>query len=205
MNTVEYPKEMRRIVPEGRRGIARIEHYRISRHEIDMASMGRAGGLAYTDPKKTYTKLLVDGELMMSDTQMERTTNLGFLWEATGDVLIAGLGIGLVLHPLVAKPEVRSVTVIEKYPDVIALVGRTVPRGVDIICADIFDWRPKKGTKFDTIYFDIWPDQCTDNLEEMGRLHQAFKYFKRSRESYMDSWFRETLRSMKRDEDRWMW
>ena len=66
----------------------------------------------------TYTNLYVDGSIMMSDTPMEQGTNLEFIRKAHGDVLIGGLGIGLILYNLrekVDKGIVTSITVMEKY------------------------------------------------------------------------------------------
>jgi len=149
--------------------------------------------------KGNYVKLIVDGELMMSDTDMEINTNIGFINRAKGRVLIAGLGIGMVLKNILKKKEVTEVIVVEKYSDVIDLVASVFndPR-LKIINEDIFYWLPEKGEKFDTIYFDIWPTICEDNLEEIALLHMRFKRYKRSKECFMESWVQDQLRSMKR-------
>ena len=73
-------------------------------------------------PEGDYVKLVVDGELMMSNTPMEKRTAGEFVYSAKGDVLIAGLGIGLVIMPLLYDDSVNSVTVVEKYQDVIDCV-----------------------------------------------------------------------------------
>lgn len=53
-------------------------------------------------------------QVVMSDTPMEKHTNQEFLDAAHGDVLIAGLGIGLIVMPLLDDPEITSITVVEK-------------------------------------------------------------------------------------------
>lgn len=119
---------------------------------------------------------------MMSDTRMEQISNYEVVRKAEGDILIAGLGLGMILLPIVNNSDVQSVTVIEKYPDVVALVEAPIrhhlgkrSKKLTIVNADIFQWRPeRKGRQFDVIYFDIWPDICTDNLEEMTKLRRAF-------------------------------
>ena len=137
----------------------------------------------------------------MSDTRYEQLTNTEVVRRAHGDVLIAGLGIGMILTRILDKPEVESVTVIEKYQDVIDLVEPHYrnPK-LTVICADIYDWKPAKGTVFNCIYFDIWADQSTDCLVDMAKLHQRFKFFldKRDDKRWMDSWNRDELKYNKR-------
>ena len=57
---------------------------------------------------------------------------------------------------------------------------------------------------YDTIYFDIWNDQSTDDLELMTRLHRQFRYYL-SPDGWMDSWNRERLRYRKEQERRCGW
>lgn len=161
-------------------------------------------------PAGTYTRLIVNGQLYMSDTPMEKRTNVEFVIKATGDVLIAGLGLGLIVHPLAAKPDVTSITIIEKYQDVIDLIAPTLPKNVkiNIICADIFEWVPEKGQKWNTIYFDIWPTICTENLDEMKILHNKFKFrVKRDGNHWMSSWVKDLLVNRRRRENNsyWRW
>ena len=73
----------------------------------------------------TYARLIVDGTLMMSDTDMEQRTNRDFIENAKGDVMIAGLGLGLIIYNLkdkIGNNIVRTITVYEKYQDVIDLI-----------------------------------------------------------------------------------
>jgi spermidine synthase len=122
------------------------------------------------------------------------------LREARGDVLIAGLGIGMILVPILSKPEVNRVLVIEKYQDVIDLVGSHVAHSkLTIECADILEYKPAKGSKWNTIYFDIWPDICTDNLDEIATLKQRFKYHK-AVDGWMGAWVEGELRGRRRSE-----
>ena len=148
---------------------------------------------------------------MMSDTRFEHITNYEVVRQAHGDVLIAGLGLGMICHPITRKPEVKSVTVIEQSADVIALIAPTLPRRkIKVIQGDIFTWRPDKGRRFNTIYFDIWPAVSHDNLVEMRQLHLAFKsYLARPSEDpdrWMQSWQREYLLGERRRErsDPWL-
>jgi predicted membrane-bound spermidine synthase len=145
-----------------------------------------------------YVRLKVNGEIMMSDTGMERVSNKQFIQNATGRVLIAGLGIGLIINNILQNESITEIIIIEKYQDVIDLVAPKFndPR-LKIVYADIFDWMPAKGEKFNTIYFDIWPTICTDNLTEINLLHSRFKRFK-AKSGWMNSWLKEYLQKQKR-------
>ena len=142
-----------------------------------------------------HARLCVDGVLMMTDTEMEKRTNDRFINKARGDVMIAGLGMGVILYPLMDKPEVRHVTVFEKSHDVCELIApmlrRTLPReGVlNIIPMDIFEMKPS-GVAWDSIYFDIWPTISEDNWPEMQELHEKFAPYLR-KGGYIESWRQE--------------
>lgn len=189
------------IVPEGSKGVAKVEHFVVDNFNSRMSAIRRE----YV-PEGKYARLYVSGRLMMSDTSMEHRTNWQIGSRANGNVLIAGLGLGMVLTSILDKEEVKSVTVIEKYQDVIDLISPNYKSDkLSIICADIFEWKPVKGTKYDVIYFDIWPDICTDNLDEISRLHNKFKFsLNRSNpNSWMDSWCKEELKYYKRRDSRY--
>ena len=69
-----------------------------------------------------FCQLTIGGVGWMYDTYHERIMNEIAVTQATGDVLIGGLGLGMILHPILAKPEVCSVTVLENSEHVAALV-----------------------------------------------------------------------------------
>lgn len=161
------------------------------------------GGIARCSAGE-YVKLYVDGQLMMSDTDMEKDSNSEFVRNAYGDVMIAGLGIGLIINALRHKVEfgqVTSITIYEKYQDVIDLVGPKYSNlPIKIIRQDILTYIPSKDEKYDTIYFDIWPEICPDNLEEIRILHNRWKFHKKSG-GWMNSWMKEFLQ-YRRKQDR---
>jgi len=164
----------------------------------------REGGSMFRMSDGKYVRLHVKGELMMSDTHMERSSNIDFVTKANGTVLIAGLGIGLIIKnimPKVLSGQIKEITVIEKYQSVIDLVSPYFAHEkIKIICADIMDWIPCKDKKYDTIYFDIWPEICTDNLEEIKILHNRFKnkLNRNNPDKWMNSWMKEYLQDMAR-------
>lgn len=58
--------------------------------------------ISFISPGK-YVKLIIAGELVMSDTPYEMNTNQKFVDKAHGNVLIGGLGIGLLTKNLIPK------------------------------------------------------------------------------------------------------
>jgi hypothetical protein len=182
------------IVPPGKQGDAEVEHFTISEADAKFSAMRAAFG--HPDELVTagdYVSLKVRGGLMMSDTPHEQRTSLPFVQAARGDVLIAGLGLGMVLVPVLKKPEVASVVVVEQSPSVAALVGPYVAtEKLTIFVGDIHEWRPPRGTKYDTIFFDIWADVSYDHLTDMNKLHHSFQRYLRPG-GWMDSWKRRDL------------
>lgn len=155
-----------------------------------------------------YMRLSVDGELVMSDTNMEKISNYEFIKNANGRVFIAGLGIGLILHNLrekVTKGEITEIVIMEISQDVIDLVSpyyKDLP--IKYVRANVLEYKPTKKDIFDTIYFDIWPSISTENLEEIRLLHNRWKFRrnKNNPNSWMNSWMKEHLQSIRRTEMR---
>jgi predicted membrane-bound spermidine synthase len=170
MTTILFP---------GRQGSAEVIHFTLSEDEVKLANL-RAMINGHREALVTpgrYVMLKVNGGLVMSDTQMEKRTNLDFVEAARGKVLVAGLGIGLILHAIRRKEEVTEITVVEKNPDVLLLVGHSLPPRIRTFIGDIFTWRPERGVRYDTIYFDIWSSIREDNLKEIGRLKKKFRRY----------------------------
>jgi hypothetical protein len=174
-------KDIVTLVPEGKRGVAEVIHFDINEKDVARSRLRALfGHWSELVTAGKFARLEVRGSLVMSDTQFERDSNQLLLYHATGDVLVFGLGLGLVLPPILEKSTVRSVTVIEKEPDVIHLVA---PHHQDIRlrieCGDAWDWTPARGKKYDTIYFDIWGDivryQMLNQIRELRRRARPWK------------------------------
>ncbi len=129
-----------------------------------------------------YARLLINGEVMMSETPMEKRTNSDFVFHAHGDVLIGGLGLGMIVLAIQEKPAVSSITVIENSMDVIAAIRPQLPlnRKVEIIKGDVFTYKPAR--KFDCIYMDIWFYPDDEAYEEMKTLKRRYGHYLKSKE-----------------------
>ena len=148
----------------------------------------------YFEPGKEHVFLISKSEgVMMSDYPDEKLTNQNFIDNAHGDVLIFGLGLGLIVFPLLNEENVHSITIIEKDPELPGMVGPIIEKmdsssKVRILNGDAFEFADKLNDKYDTIYFDIWARITNESFDEMERLHELYRPNLRSEESYMDSW-----------------
>ena len=181
-------KKMAEILKEGSVGDFSLKKFTITDKDF-MAHfrMGISNG--------DYIRLMHRGECVMSDTNMEKRTNYPFCLKAYGEVLIGGLGIGMIILAIQDKPEISHITVIEKYPEVIKLVGNNLPLNnkVEIINADVFDWKPSSGKKYNCIYMDIWNWVNQDIYKkEMVPLTRKYSHYLVSNEidanRFMDCW-----------------
>lgn len=111
--------------------------------------------------------------VVMSNTKMEARTNWRFVRKAHGRVVINGLGLGWLPCALAEKPEVHTITVIERESDVIEMVAPTLPKKVRVIQADAMTYRPEGS--YDCVWHDIWDTISLRNLPQMIRLMTRYK------------------------------
>ena len=112
------------------------------------------------DEYDTWTVLLKEGCPMpiMQNSEAEYVEHQ-WLWDnATGDVLIGGLGLGMCHQPLIDNPDVTSVTIIEVAQDVVDLVWGDCAKDdtFSVVVADFETWSPPEGSSFDTVWGDSW-------------------------------------------------
>jgi len=226
---------------------AETEHFQLSSFEVDDGDVKRMKLRGVIHPgygrywrhfeAGTYMGLYgKDGKTsswgthdpIMSDTPYERETNYEFVQAANGDVLIAGLGIGMIVLPILYKPEVRSVTVIEKEREISELVFPQLdsvlpkllaerdlhPNPVEykaftVVVGDAFTYEPPVDMQYDCIWFDIWPMITSDNWEGMKILTRRYRKWwnRKGKNPFMGSWERNEVRyhvaQDKKFESRW--
>ncbi len=176
------------------------------RHEQIRGSMGGNYWLfAGLKSNFEYVRLVKNGEgIMMSDTPMERRTNQSFLNTANGDVLIFGLGLGLIILPLLNDEDIKSVTVVELHQELIDTVSPILNQfdeqnKLTVIQGDCFEYHTQipKEKKYDCIYGDIWIDINTENYEEMKDLTKKYKnkLNRLNPNSFITHWMKSYLQS----------
>lgn len=77
-----------------------------------------------------------------------------------GKVLVAGFGLGLVVHELLNNVDVDSITVVEQNKDVIDLISPLLPKPenvtFEIINKDFYIFIDETKRQFDRIIIDLW-------------------------------------------------
>jgi len=187
-------------VPDGKSNDWRVETFIVKEDDFEMKlfnlrEMFNSG--RYISPG-TYKRLVCNGDVVMSNTPAEIIDHIYFIERAKAGshILINGLGLGVCLKAILESDKVESVTVIENSEDVINLVAPSFAhdKRVNIVHADAFTWKPPKHVRYSCVWHDIWPTICTDNLEEMAKLHR--KYGKKC--DWQGSWCKELTKYHKR-------
>ena len=180
MTSDVFPRMIEKM-PEGKFGSAQIKHFTTTQEQstfCKLRALLNHRATEFISPGK-YARLLVHGGVMMTDTDMERATNLELIRQAKGHVLVGGLGLGMVVFALLAKkPKIHSLTVLEYNPDVMELVCRHLPKDprLSVIDADVFTWKRRRlDPKFNTIYMDIWPNVGGNYGSKVAQLREHYQ------------------------------
>lgn len=202
MSLIRHPDMKYKTLAEGERFC--IDEFEMTREQVDQAKLEALLDMRlhdhYDTTPGTYRRLFDKQleECVMSNTAMEWRTNREVIAQARGHVLIAGLGISMILPPILAKPEVKSVTVIEKFAEVFTLnqVSGLLPEDIrlKVVIGDIEDEGGRIAPEtFDVIYFDIWNDVGSHNREQMERLRNKYVHALRPG-GWINSWrYEESL------------
>ena len=195
---------MHAFIPEGESGDWEVLHFETT--EAD-AMFQQARGLMSFGPREYYDLeaglyiRLIDNsqtwsKTQMTDTPMERRTNLEFMRKAHGDILLGGLGIGMIIAPLLCKEigdKVDSIRVVESSLDVIKLVKPHLDKldkngKLEVIKGDVLEYWTDD--RFNVVYFDIWPEISWESIPEMSKLHRrwAHRMDKSDPDRWLTSW-----------------
>ncbi len=178
--------DMATVLPQADIGDYRLSHVTIDEAWLQrwndyLRQKGDKAGLreARTLRAGTYARLTNAYTGWMDDTHFERETNERFLQAAYGDVLIAGLGLGMLPTALLRDPSIRSVTVLEWQPEVIDLVYPHIREArLTVVRADATA-PPLRGRAYDSIYLDIWPDVRGEHWPQMNALLKLYRTFRK--------------------------
>lgn len=109
---------------------------------------------------------------IMSDTPAEVREHRHAIDNATGRVLIHGLGLGVLVSALLAKPDVTHIDVVEIDPDVIALTGPYYDdERVTIHRGDCRTFEHPADARWDYVWHDIWSHISARNLNDEEAEH----------------------------------
>lgn len=177
----ELVKKLEVDVPEGELDGIKVERFEIERDSLThIRSLIRDGSRAVH--LGTYTRLVKNDELWMSDTPAERRDHyepLYKMWQYNARrVIVNGLGLGMLLNATLALPSIEHIDVVEIDERVAKLIGPHYTRDgrVQIHIADAYEqcklW-PRR-TRWDVGWSDIWADVSTDDLADMAKMNRSY-------------------------------
>ena len=146
--------------PRGKTGRATIATYTYRKGLWRAYGMG---GYEYFEAMKplAITNLRIAGKTIMVDDPPHWWAMLDHATHYHGHVLVAGLGLGLIVHALNANEDVERITVVEEEADVVRAVAPHLLTGkLRIVPGDFFnvdyDFQP------DGVFFDLFVGKADD-------------------------------------------
>lgn len=162
IDTINYTTELTRLIPIGESGRFRIEKSTILKGTLMRTY--HPSGYFYRDELSSdfpAVRLLEgDDRVWMSDTPMEQESLAVPSAIARGNVLIIGLGLGLLPQLLRRRRRVKKITIIEKEADVVMLVYPYIrlPK-TSVVVSDAktyIEYATAFGYQYDFIFIDVW-------------------------------------------------
>ena len=135
--------------------------------------------LAFFKETFPYLAVLQDGKVWMSITPHEMNTMKESIQQASGKIVVYGLGLGYFPFMCSLKESVEKITIIEKDENVISLFKKYLlnqfpnKEKINIVCEDALTFA-KKDKKFDYAFVDLWHD-ADDGVEIYIRMKQLEK------------------------------
>lgn len=138
--------------------------------------------------------LKTDSVVWMSPSVSEINSMNNGVSSGTGNCLTFGLGLGFIVYLWLLKKDVKSVTIVEKNPEIIDLFKKfiqpqfKIDKPIHIIEGDVFDYYNEEFlSKFDYTYVDIW-ESNDDGLKHYIRLCETNIF-----RDNIDYWIEDTI------------
>ena len=152
-------------IPKGKSGKFGITH-RLYREgdEFTVVSL-RTAIMTGQKPTRTIAtqdgvihELREKGNVWMTDAPCESYQHMRFVPKLFGNVLVGGLGLGLICKMIARSKDVSKVVVVEKSKNVIDLVWKysKFDKRFSVVNDDLFEFLKNGCGKFDCAYYDIW-------------------------------------------------
>jgi len=163
-------------IPEGESGDYSIQHCTTTTGSgswLNYVNYKEITGGPYTVLSKKYGKAWLN---IMQDTEREYAEHDWLVSRMSGDILLGGLGIGMIHIPLLASSDVTSVTIIENSQDVIDLVWDHCAKDdrFTLIHDDINTWDIPEGSNWDVGWFDSWITSDEKLSNYVARMNQKY-------------------------------
>ena len=145
--------------------------------------------LGFFEERFDFPAVLEDGNEWMTLTPVDLDTSVEAIEAARGKVVTFGLGLGYYAYMVSNKPEVESITVVEKSEKVISLFKKHIlPQfpnrdKIHIVCEDAFKYAEcvMPGEKYDVAFVDTWRDASDGEpmyvrMKALEHLSQGTKF-----------------------------
>ena len=125
----------------------------------------------------TVTALKIENKTVMVDDIPHYFGMVNHAKYYSGTVLVAGLGLGLIVHTLAQNPKVDRIVVVERSQDVIDLIGPLIPtQNLEIVHADWYEYNPD--FRPDGVFYDLFVGEGRQLigafLKEMITMRERF-------------------------------
>lgn len=152
--------------------------------------------IGYFDHKVSFLALSHKGEIWMNISPNEINTMQPSIDEASGDVLVYGLGLGYYPFMVALKDDVKSITIIERDEKIINIFKENLfPHFINkdkikIIKSDAFEYQKNHKEKYDYVFVDLWHNPI-DGLP----MYLKFKELEQDKEKYF-YWLETGIKAM---------
>ena len=129
--------------------------------DISMQGDKENSRIGYFDHKFSYLAFTEGNNIWMSLNPNEIETMKPYIEKAQGNILVLGLGMGYVPFMMALKDNVKSITIIEKDPDIISLFNSLIypsfknKEKIKIVQDDAINY-VKRNNRYDYIFADLW-------------------------------------------------
>ena len=155
--------------------------------------------IGYFTENFQYLAVIKDDVVWMSTDPNEINTMRPSIDKAHGNVLAFGLGLGYFPLMCAAKEEVKSVTVVEKDPEIIKIFKKHIlplsiyKDKIRIIEGDAFNFAHSDLSSYDFLFIDIW-----HNPEDGLPLYLKFRKILKNKNIETDYWLEKSILAMYR-------
>lgn len=147
-------------------------------YEFELKYSGLVENVSYEENKEFICLLDSAGEFIMSNSNAMLKIYKPYLDEFNGEVLISGMGLGVLILPLINDDTVTKIDIVEKDLDIINYVytnrikNLDISNKINVINDDIFTFTTTNN--YDYILLNHWvkPDDIT--LTEVSSLQSKF-------------------------------
>jgi hypothetical protein len=143
----------------------------------------------------TEMQFFIDGDKWMSTHPVEVFSHIYAADKAHGDILIGGLGLGLISNMITTNDRYKSITCVEIEKDLVDLLESFFPE-VEFVVDDISHYFDTCKKKFDFIYLDTW---CGTGEMEFNNTvaplrKKALLLLKKPNKKNLVCWMEEVMR-----------